>query len=39
MFEIFEEKYYPQLREFIAPRNKKLLAILALRHAESNEAH
>ena len=39
MFEIFEEKYYPQLRDFIAPRNKKLLALLALRHAESDEAH
>jgi hypothetical protein len=32
MFEIFEHKYYPQLRQFIAPRNKKLLVLLQLRH-------
>ena len=39
MFEIFEEKYFSELRDFIAPRNKKLLVLLQLRHQEHEEAH
>lgn len=39
MFDIFEELYYPQLRDFLTPRNKKLLALLNLRHQESDEAN
>lgn len=39
LFEIFEDRYYRELREYIAPRNKKLLTLLSLRHAEANEAH
>lgn len=39
MFEIFEELYYPQLKDYLAPRNKKLLALLNLRHQESEEAN